>query len=280
MKLGIGCLIIASLTACTSQPVQPAIPQLPPPPTTLQTMMSTCDLSVASNMQSITSDVWERITPAQWDAYEQRNEYAIKMAAYAGQDPNQLRAKYRADSDAYVQGRFLKYLAKANAAMLSGDMDGGEKAMRPDLQALNGKFPLGLNQIQQPGLSLLSTERGPTPDEQAALAIYDQLHRSCVEAQVNWLLDATHGTMPDATVLQQKMFAAEQNHLTALYQGRETFAQFTRAVSALHVGFMNDASQMAQSAYDKTQQQIRSSAPIQTNCQSYTDGSVRCTTQQ
>lgn len=145
MKLGIGCLIIASLATCSSQPAQPAIPQLPPPPTTLQTMMSTCDLSAAANMQSITSDVWERITPGQWDAYEQRQENAIKYAAYAGQDPGQTRAALDANRDAYVQDRLLKYLAKAHAAMLSGDMNEGEKAMRPDLQVLNGKLPLGLS---------------------------------------------------------------------------------------------------------------------------------------
>lgn len=197
MKLGIGCLIVASLTACASQPIQSARPQSPPPPTAMQTMISTCDLSV-----------------------------------------------------------------------------------RPDLQILNGKFPLSLNQIQQPGVSLLTIERGPTADEQAALSLYDRLHRSCVQAQANWFLDASFGTMPEVTAMQQKMFAAEQNYLAALYQGKETFAQFTRAVNALHVGFMNDSARMAQSAYDKTQQQIRASAPIQTNCQSYSDGSVRCATQQ
>lgn len=197
MKPGTWLLIIAGLTACASQPMQPAQRQSPPPPTPLQTMISTCDLST-----------------------------------------------------------------------------------RPDLQVLNGKFPLSLNQIQQPGVSLLSTERGPTADEQTALALYDQLHRSCVQAQANWFLDASFGTSPEATALQQKMFASEQNHLAALYQGRETFAQFTRAVNALHVGFMNDSARMAQSVYDKTQQQMRSSAPVQTNCQTYADGSVRCTTQQ
>jgi hypothetical protein len=153
-------------------------------------------------------------------------------------------------------------------------------SVRPDLQILNGKFPLSLNQIQQPGLSQLSTDRGPTADEQAALALYDQLHRTCVHAQANWLLDATYGTMPEATALQQQMFASEQNHLAALYQGKETFAQFTRAVNALHVGFMNETTRSAQSAYDKTQQQINSSAPVQTNCQAYYGGAVRCTTQQ
>jgi len=280
MKLGIGCLIIASLTACASQPVQPARPQLPPPPTSLQKMISTCDLSVAANTHSITQDSWENITSAQWDAYEQRGAYAIRMGALAGDDPARLRAEFDANRDAWAEGRVLKYLAKAHAAMLSGDMDGGDEAMRPDLRVLNGKFPLSLNRIQQPGLSLLSTEREPTPEERAALTIYDQLHRSCVQAQASWLLDATHGTMPEVTALQQKMFASEQNHLAALYQGSETFAQFTRAVNVLHAGFMNDATRMAQSAYDKTAQQIRSSAPMQTYCQPYADGSVRCTTQQ
>ena len=197
MKLVIGCLIIASLTACASAPPQPARPAAPPPPTFLQVMMRTCDLSV-----------------------------------------------------------------------------------RPDLQVLNGKFPLSLNQIQQPGIALLSTDRGPTAEEQAALSVYDQLHRSCVKAQANWLLDATYGMMPEAISMQQKMFASEQNHLAALYQGKETFAQFTKSVNALHVNFMNDMTQSAQSAYDKTQQQIRSSAPVQTNCQAYYGGAVRCTTQQ
>ncbi len=197
MKSAIGCLIIASLTACASAPPQPVRPAVPPPPTYLQVMISTCDLSV-----------------------------------------------------------------------------------RPDLQVLNGKFPLSLNQIQQPGIGLLSTDRGPTPDEQAALSLYDQLHRSCVKAQANWLLDATYGMMPEPVSLQQKMFASEQNHLAELYQGKETFAQFTKSVNALHVGFMNNITQSAQSAYDKTQQQIRSSAPVQTNCQAYYGGAVRCVTQQ
>ncbi len=192
-----GLIIIASLTACASNPMPPARPRTPPPPTALQAMMSTCDLSV-----------------------------------------------------------------------------------RPDLQVLNGKFPLSLNQIQQPGLSLLSTDRGPTVEEQAGLSLYDQLHRTCVQAQANWLLDATYGTMPEATALQQQMFASEQNHLAALYQGKETFSQFTRAVNALHVGFMSGFTRSAQTAYDKSMQQIRSSAPVQTNCQTYYGGAVRCTTQQ
>jgi hypothetical protein len=153
-------------------------------------------------------------------------------------------------------------------------------SVRPELQVLNGKFPLSLNQIQQPGIGPLSTDRAPTADEQAALSLYDQLHRSCVRAQANWLVDATYGTMPQAVSMQQQMFASEQNHLAALYQGKETFAQFTKAVNALHVHFMNDVTQSAQSAYDKTQQQIRSSAPVQTNCQAYYGGAVRCTTQQ
>jgi hypothetical protein len=198
MKLAIGCLIVASLTACASQPMQPARAQLPRPPPPLETMISTCDLSV-----------------------------------------------------------------------------------RADLQVLDGKFPLSLHQIHRPGISLLSTEREPTTDEQAALALYDQLHQSCVQAQANWCFQETYGAgEPEICAAQQKMFASEQNHLVALYQGRETFAQFTRAVNTLHVTFMSDMTRMAQSAYDKTQQQIRSSAPVQTNCQSYTDGSVRCTTEQ
>ena len=197
MKLGFGCLIVAGLTACASQPVQPVQPRSPPPLTALQTMIGTCDLSA-----------------------------------------------------------------------------------RPDLQILNGKFPLSLNQIQQPGVSLLSTERGPTAAEQAALSIYDQLHRSCVQAQANWFLDLSYGTMPEVSALQQRMFASEQSHLAALYQGKETFAQFTRAVNALHVGFMNDSARSAQSAYDKTQEQMRSSVPITTDCKSHADGSVKCTTQQ
>jgi len=151
-------------------------------------------------------------------------------------------------------------------------------SVRPELQALTGKFPLSLNQIQQPGLSLLSTDRGPTTEEQAALASYDQLHRSCVRAQANWFLDATLGTMPEATSLQQKMFASEENHLVALFQGKETFAQFTRAVNALHANFMSDTTRMAQGAYDKTQEQIRSSAPVRTDCQTYYGGSTTCVT--
>lgn len=197
MKFRIGGVIIASLTACSSQPTHPIRSQSPPAPTPLQYMISTCDLSV-----------------------------------------------------------------------------------RPDLQLLDGKFPLSLHQIQQPGISLLSTERVPTADEQAALAIYDQAHGVCVRAQANWCVEATYGMMPAVCAAQQKMFTSEQNHLAALYQGRETFAQFTRTVNALHVGFMNDFTQMAQSAYDKTQQQIRASAPVQTNCQTYSGGAVRCTTQQ
>jgi hypothetical protein len=195
MKRGIWYLIVASLTACASQPTEPPRPQLQRP-TALQAMINTCDLST-----------------------------------------------------------------------------------RPDLQILNGKLPLSLNQIQQPGVSQLSTERGPTADEQAALVLYDQLHRSCVQAQANWLVDATFGTMPEVSGLQQKMFASEQSHLAALYRGNESFAQFTKEVNGLHVGFMNEFGRMAQSAYDKTQEQMRSSAPVQTNCQAYSGGSVRCTTQ-
>lgn len=196
MKLGIWCLIVASLTARASQPMQSAQPEVPPLAAQQQMMISTCDLSV-----------------------------------------------------------------------------------RPDLQVLNGRFPLRLDQIQQPGLSLLSTERGPTADEQAALALYDQLHRSCVQAQANWCRDACY---PEAGALQQEMFVSEQNHLAALYQGRETFAQFTRAVNALHVGFMNDKQRIAASKRDQYWQDIRSrsSAPVQTDCQTNHDGSWSCTTQQ
>lgn len=148
------------------------------------------------------------------------------------------------------------------------------------LQLLDGKFPLSLQQIQQPPLSVLSTDRGPTPAERTVLSLYDQLHHSCVKAQADWLLAGTFGMMPEAMGLQQKMFASEQGHLVALYNGRETFAQFAQEDNALHVGFMNEVSRMAQSTYDKTQQQMRSSAPVQTNCQTYYDGSVKCTTQQ
>ena len=153
-------------------------------------------------------------------------------------------------------------------------------SVRPDLQILSGKFPLSLGQIQQPGLSLLSTDRVPTVEEQAALSLYDQLHRSCVKAQANWLVDITFGMMPEANALQNQMFASEQSHLAALYKGEETFSQFTESVNALHVGFMNEFTRSAQTAYDKSMQQIRSSTPVQTNCQSYYGGAVRCTTQQ
>jgi len=118
---------------------------------------------------------------------------------------------------------------------------------RPELQVLNGKFPLSLIEIQQPGISLLSTERGPTPDEQAALAVYDQLNHSCVQAQANFLLriSLSGGTDSEAHALQQKIFASEQNHLADLYQGRETFAQYTRAVNAHQVALWNGSDHYA-----------------------------------
>jgi hypothetical protein len=59
------------------------------------------------------------ITSEQWDAHQQRIDYAVKMAAYAGRDPGQVRAALNANTNAWVQGGVLKYLATANAAMLS-----------------------------------------------------------------------------------------------------------------------------------------------------------------
>lgn len=208
----------------------------------------------------------------------------LKQSAAAGSasEGQILKAAFASNDSARVVAIFNAYLAQRapRQTPLQAMMSTRDLSARADLQVLNGKFPLNLSQIQQPGLSLLSTNRGPTKEEQAALSLYDQLHGACVRAQANWLLDATYGTMPTIMASQKAMFAAEQNHLAALYQGKETFAQFTKAVNALHVGFMNATTQSAQDAYDKTQQQIRSSAPIQTNCHADLDGGIRCTTQQ
>jgi hypothetical protein len=126
------------------------------------------------------------------------------------QEPEHARTQKHACAATAGQAR-----STTSAHILASDL-----SVRPDLQTLNGKFPLSLNQIQQPRIGLLSTDRGPTADEQAALSLYDQLHRSCVKAQANWLLDATYGMMPEAVSMQQKMFASEQNHLAASYQGK------------------------------------------------------------
>lgn len=98
------------------------------------------------------------ITPEQWDAFEQRKEYAIKMAAYAGQDPGQVRAAMDANRNAWVQGGVLKYLATANAAAIKGDQGGVQKALHnafyymPDGNELNfdKKGPNGQLQYQDP----------------------------------------------------------------------------------------------------------------------------------
>lgn len=70
------------------------------------------------------------ITPEQWDAYEKRKEYAVKMAAYAGEDPGQVRNALDASRNAWVQGGVLRYLSAANSNLLSGNQKGVEQALK------------------------------------------------------------------------------------------------------------------------------------------------------
>jgi hypothetical protein len=150
---------------------------------------------------------------------------------------------------------------------------------RPELEVLNGKFPLSMEQIQQPGLKLLSIDRVPTGDERAALLTYDQLHRPCVQARIDWCADATHGMVPEVCAAHQKMSGAEEEHLAMLYQGKETFAQYAQAVNSLDITFRNDSTRIWQDAMDKMHQQQVRSAPVQSYCIKNGDGAMICTTQ-
>lgn len=96
------------------------------------------------------------ITPEQWQDYEARKEHAVKMAAYAGEDPGQVRAALNANQNAWIQGGVLRYLSAANTALLNGDTAGVEKAMKnayyymPDGQELQTKKIGGQLMYQDP----------------------------------------------------------------------------------------------------------------------------------
>jgi hypothetical protein len=164
---------------------------------------------------------------------------------------------------------------------LRNEISACDLTTRPELQALVGKFPLSIYQIHQPSLAMLSTDRVPNGTEQDALVVYDQLHRGCVQAEIEWCNTATYGAMPTVCAAQSTMLSKEQASLAALYQGKVTFAQFTKTVNALHINLQNAMMQMAQRAYNETQERMPRSAPRQpvtTNCYNY-GTQVSCTTQ-
>lgn len=183
------------------------------------------------------SDHKHSITPADWEQSERTKEYAIKMAAYAGADPGQVRNALDANRNAWIQGGVLKYLATANAALMKEppDTDAVQKAMHnayyylPDGNELTFKKTGGQLMYQDPIHPFIDPQHPGVPMAKALGGVANMIPVDAAHIQQMGMamLDPMNvqNTINNVRIAQSKMELQAKQGEAAMLVGQGRFNQ-------------------------------------------------------
>lgn len=113
------------------------------------------------------------LSPQFWDDSDMRISKAVKAAALAGHDPNQVMQSLNSVRTSFIQGHVLRNLSSANVALMNGDNTAVEKALRnvnyylPDGEDLNIRKDGGQLMYQNPMQPYLDANGQPTETKTA-----------------------------------------------------------------------------------------------------------------